>query len=156
MTDNTSTRTCPSAQGGSTVSKERLYGLPDDEELFFDVAEVWERKVEPSIEHDQGGSCVIEEWTVHPPDHHLPRAEHIVDSVIEWGHENGEVDEMWTTPDAAEPELLRAAEALRQAIAARIPYRMANAKVADHMLAWAPGEESQPLLNGEPMYRQRA
>lgn len=139
------------------MSTERLYGLQGAEELHFDIATVWEADIEPHIEDDTGGSRIIEEWTVHPPEYHFPKAEHIVESVIEWACDNGEVAEGWPDglPSISDPELNRAAEALRQAIASKVTYRMANQKVAEHTLTWSPGEESEPSLDGEPMYRQR-
>jgi len=138
----------------STVTIEKLYGLPGDETLCLDLAEVWESRIEPFIEDNAGGSRTVEAWSVHAPDYHLPKAEHIVESVVEWAGDNGEVDEWWfeSAPKPDDPELVAAAEALRQAIARRIGYRMAKAKVGEHTVTWAPGEESEPLCDGERLY----
>lgn len=139
------------------MSNERLYGLPGAEHMYFDEAEVYETDIEPYLDGHDRRPRIIEEWTVHPPTVHLPKAEHIVESVIEWACDNAEVDEGWSdkAPEPTDPKMLAAAEALREAIAEKVTYRMANKKVAEHVVTWADDDEdmSEPLIGGERLYR---
>ena len=133
------------------VSRDRLFGVPDAENLHFDLASAYESEIEPWIEDGGRAPGVIEEWTVHPPEYHLPSAERIAEDIIE----NAADDTTEGYYDATahiwkEADVLAAAEALRQVIASHITYRMADKKVAEHQITW--DDEGEPLVDGQPMY----
>lgn len=135
-----------------------LYGLADAEELYRDPAHVWESELEPHLEPGTSGDTVIEQWTVHPPVDHLPAPALIVEWILEWTGDQGEVTDGWPdhTPPPDDPALVAAAEQLRQAIADRVTYRMGKTVVAQHRLAWGPDDDDgdrAPTLDGVPLYR---
>lgn len=139
-------------------SEQRLYGLPESEDLYFDPASVYESECEPFIdpieEREAGRSFTIEEWTVHPPQEHLPKVGHVLDFIAEWPDEWGEVSEGYSEHlgKAMDNDDVRAAvQALIDVIASKVTYRMAAEQVATHKVTW--DDEGEPLLDGERMYR---
>jgi hypothetical protein len=130
------------------MSIDRLYGLPDAEELHADPAWVWELDIEPYLEADEMEPVVIEEWDVHEPIEHLPSVEVILDYIAEWTAEMGEVSEHWGFP--VTEEIKELTQKLREKLASQVHYRMAKSRVAEHTLALV---EGKPHLDGEPLYR---
>lgn len=133
------------------TSGKRLYGLPEAERLWSDPGQVWESEIEPWFTEGDG-PWTIEEFTVHPPIYHAPDADLITERIAEQATDGGELDEAAGDQWYAASEhsaVLAAAEALRQAFAAQITYRMANEKVGTHTLAL--GADGVWLLDGEPM-----
>jgi hypothetical protein len=140
--------------GKPACAAERLYGVPYSESLWDDPAGAYEQQIEPySDEHDRR-PVVIEEWTVHPPCYHLPTAAAVVDWLVEYASDQGEL-----TEDAAQhlqdksqdASITEAAESLLSALASRMAYRMADRRVAEHTITW--DSEGRPLLDGQPLYR---
>lgn len=129
----------------------RLYGLEGDEHLFFDPAEVVERWIE-----DNDGcteAFEIEEWSVHPPQYHMPHAVEILGWIGEWTCENGDIGDDMDLP-IKDVEVVAAAKALLDLIASKVTWRMADELVATHTLTW--DAENEPLLDGQPLYRKAA
>jgi hypothetical protein len=112
------------------MTDDRLYGPEGAEELHFDLEEVLDEVWEES------GTLVVYEHTVHPPEYHLPKVETIVELVLEWTAEFGEVTEGWEASNPFTPAVLAAASALRQAIGSTITHRMANKHVATWDVTW--------------------
>lgn len=113
---------------------ERLYGLAGAESMERDPEYVLD-------DVDPGGELVVEEWTVAPARRHLPTAERLLDWVIEWAGDAGEVDEHWTdraADVALDSAVVARADELLDALAARIGYRMADRHVADLRYRWVP------------------
>lgn len=136
-------------------SQARLFGQVGAEVLFLTideaVASAWQDHVEiwrasfpgerrpPAL--PQALVLEIEEHTVHPPQHHLPRADQILDFIAEHASENGELDEYGAedVDDACGGEAATAvAEALRAVIASNVRYRMADQVVAHHRVVRTP------------------
>lgn len=118
-------------RGGS----DRLYGLPGDEDLYLD----FDMAVDHAIDMTYGTDArvvEIEEWTVHPPQHHLPDAGRIVEWAIEWAADCGEVTEGWGEGFVLDDAVIAAADALRDAIAGKIGFRMADRCVARHTVTF--------------------
>lgn len=137
----------------TSTGPQRLFGVPHSETLFGDLAECYESQIEDYADEHDRRPRVIEEWTVHPPEYHLPSADRIVDWLVEQTGEDGEVDEGFfehMENMAQRADVLVAAEALRSALAAQITYRMADKRVAEHAITW--DEAGEPLVNGKPMY----
>lgn len=132
------------------MSDKRLYGLPGAEEMYFDPVEVYESEIDGQYP-DQPEKVEIEEWSVHPPSHHLPSVAYLVELLEEWCYESGEltdtIDVSFTSPSVKE-----AAQKLLDTVAGEITWRMADKKLALHWVTWA--ENGEPLLDGEPMYHK--
>ena len=99
---------------------------------------------------DDLGPWTLTEFDCHPTEHHLPSAEHVVEWIVEWGSENGEVGEDWGDHvDCAigAGEVGAAAEALIAAIAKGITYRMARTLVAEHVVTRT--ADGKVLMDGE-------
>lgn len=116
----------------------RLYGRPGDEILYHD----FDTAVDYAIDHaafdfPDVREVVIEEYTVLAPESHLPGADAIVEWMVEWGAEYGEVAEGWDEDIPQDhPDVIAAAEALRKALAAQITFRMADRVVARHRVTF--------------------
>jgi len=143
-----------------TAPIDRLYGKVGAEELFTDIASVWEAHIEPWVEVDENDKPLdtpdkpsagieIEEWTVHDPQHHMPSAASILEWIGETAADN-ETCEGWFDdfPDG-DPVVLELTQQLIDTIARRITYRMAAEHVCTHWITIVDGE---PQINGEPMY----
>lgn len=134
----------------------RIYGTPGAEVLYDDPATVYEMDIEPWVDEHDRRPRQIEEWSVHPPDYHLPDTTTILEWISEWVADNGEVTEGvyddWTEACASHRSDL-AAKALRQVIASQVTKRMACKLVATHEVTW--DDESEPLYDGQPLHRQR-
>ena len=125
----------------------RLYGEHGAEHLYaslYDAAEMAREARHP----DQSGSVTIEEWNVHPPRHHMPTAQQLLDWIVQWPDEFGEVVEGFYLP-IDDGDVRAAAEALLDTIAARVSWRMAYRKVAQHAVEWSDGQ--RPTVNGSPI-----
>lgn len=134
------------------MSADRLYGIRDAEELHDSIVDAYELHVEPSYEPEDG-PCVIEEWTVHPPRYHLPSAPEIAAWLVDEAELNGDLtDEAGETlrRQLRHPEILTAADALLEALAARMTYRMADEMVAEHDVTF--DADGKPMVDGKPLY----
>ena len=114
-----------------TAAADRLYGQVGADYLEHSLEGVLDDATEDF------GTMLVEEWTVHPAEYHLPAADQIVEWVVEWAEENGEVSEEWDCPGAADDAgVLFFAETLRNAIAAKVTWRMADKRVAVWEVTW--------------------
>lgn len=135
----------------SNAGPSRLFGVPHAETLYTSVADAYECQVEPWADDHDRRPRIIEEWTVCEPISHLPSAASIAEQVFENACDDapdGYFDagaHVWR-----EDDVQAAAEALRQAIAGHITYRVADTRVAEHQITW--DEQGEPLVDGEPMY----
>lgn len=131
---------------------ERLYGLRDSEQYHDDPASVYESEIEPFVDEHDRRPWEIEEWTVRRPIDLVPRA----DWMLEWMAEHiaDELCDEYGYVDASmkHPEVVAAAEALRESIAAHTTYFQCDQLVAKHTLSW--DDQGEPLYDGEPMYRK--
>lgn len=129
---------------------ERLWGLRGAEVLYTDAATLYETDIEP---HDEGdGPWEVEEWDVHEPSTHFPPPDRVLDTIVEWVAECGEVDEEFADRVenvAVHPEVVAATQALLELIASKTGYRMAKNRIATHTITLVDGE---PHLDGEPIY----
>jgi hypothetical protein len=124
---------------------DRLYGKPQAESLYTSLDLAIDAAIDDLYDTPGVREVIIEEWTVHPPQHHLPDAEQIVDWVIEWAADSGEVAEGWGEDLwADDPDLLVAAEALRDAIADKVGFRMADRMIARHTATFTLDEHRIP------------
>lgn len=131
----------------------RLYGGPDDEDLCYDLEEAaeraWDRNFNPS------GKVVIYEYTVQDPIRHLPDVDRLLDWLHEYVAESGDV--LIESDDPLIPlgdhSVQFAAKVLLDMIAKGIHWRMADQKVAEHVVEWE--ESGVPMLNGLPLYKER-
>lgn len=132
-----------------------LFGVPEAEVLYPDIATVWETDIEPY--HDGTHSeWFVEEFTVADPasEAHCGSPRWTVENVAERF-----CDEWWEYPfdERFPPETdercLAAARLLHDAVAALVVRHMAEDRVAIHRITL--DEDGQPLVEGEPMYRAR-
>lgn len=133
------------------TAPERLYGVPGTEHMHDDPAGVYESDIEEwaSIAEPQ----TIEEWTVKPVIDTVTSADCILDDIAErMGDEMDENGHDELHKVIRHPEVVEAAEALRQAIASKVHYWWVDRLVATHTVTW--DEKDQPLLDGEPMYHK--
>ncbi len=134
---------------------ERLWGLPGSETMFSDPIELYDAEVEPWLtDETDSGPWEVEEWSVRPTIDLLPHSAAILEWIADWVFDNGEVDEGFRDNYIAKTacdEVVAAAKALRQAIASKITYRMADEKVATWVLTRDP-ETDNPVvaLKGNP------
>ncbi len=133
-----------------TTQRDYLYGLPGAEELAFDpesIIDQWLTDADENAPID----FVIEEWSVHPSRYHLPSPDSLIEWLEEQAMENGEIGD-YCEVHASTPEIRAMADALLDAIAATIGWRMANNKLRDLHVT---GTFEHPLLDGEPVWRPR-
>lgn len=132
------------------ADRQRLYGVPHAEELFYDPSEVIEDfDWTGDPEQDHSLPTVIEEWSVHQPQDHLPSVSWLLEWIGEWTVEYGDVSEGCDLTDVIKlPEVIDAAEHLLDTIAARIPWRMAKDKLRDLRVSWS----EVPLIDGFPAW----
>lgn len=132
---------------------ERLYGLPDAETLYRDLAEAYEVQVEPDLDPDNlPASVVIEEWTVQPLGSEFPTPDSLIVNACENAADNGG-EGLWDCVEHLErdPVVLAAAEAFRAALIERMtPYWTAHDMVAEHTITW--DADGQPLADGHRLY----
>lgn len=137
---------------GEQGTEQRLYGLPFAEQMEFDAAAVYEQ-VECDRDEEDRTPIVIEEWSVHPAIYHIPSAAVIAERVVELVVDNGELDEYGADQfeaAASAEDVLVAAEALREVLASKVTWRMANKLLRTLTVTF--DEAGEPLLDGEPMY----
>lgn len=114
----------------SVKTLDRLYGPPGEEFLLGDLYEAAERWLDDA---PRDTTLVIEEWTTTGPLSWMPRAEVIVDWLIEHTLDEVAADlSQVNIPEPGDPELTEHAEALRTALAKRIHWVMADKLVAEH------------------------
>src|SRR5690606_12951366 len=98
----------------------------------------------------------IEEWSVHPPQYHLPDADQILEWIGEYVADMGEWGEYvegWDRP-LGDSEVKAATQALVDLIASKVGSRMAN----EHLrtLHVTPSDDPEnPLLDGEPAWQRK-
>lgn len=112
----------------TATDRQFLYGMPGAQHMEFTPEAVLRYSAEDPV--------TVEQWTVHPPRHHLPTAGHL----LEWLAESDyDVDEGWwedASGAATSPEVIAAAEALLDLMASKLVYRMANRHVATMHYRW--------------------
>lgn len=138
-----------------TITEQRLYGLPHAERLHFDPADVVQEWLDDRCDDDTERRFVIEEWSVHPPSYHLPSVATILERICEDAYDNewGEDSETWENATLKQDDVRAAAQALRDLIASKVTYRMANKKLRD--LHVTPSDDpDNPLLEGAPTWRK--
>ncbi|MCW2957167.1 MAG: hypothetical protein JWO69_2036 [Thermoleophilia bacterium] len=152
MTTSSSHSERPDRAGGTGAY--RLYGVQHAETLWDDIGSVYEQQIEPYRDEDNREPVIVEEWTVHPPRYHLPDVYRVVEWLVETAADQGELD--WDGAERLEknadhPSVRDAAEALLDAMATRLNYRMADRRVAEHVISWTANGE--PCADGFPLYR---
>lgn len=138
------------AQHAETV---RLYGLPHAERMYLDVASLYESEIDPDFDPDcdhRTHEWTVEEWSVADPLTLITQAnwflEKIEESLCEaHTHDNDDCHHIFTHPD-----VLAAAQHLREVIASKVTWQQAEALVAEHKLTVV-GDE--PYFDGGPVYR---
>ena len=142
-----------------TEAPDRLYGTRGSETLYGDLVDVYQYDIEPYYEQsdtDLGTAAVeIEVYDVHPPRTHLPQVERLLEWIVEYASEMGEVDEGFHDQlDArmGDTAVRRAAEGFLDLIAFGVKYRMAADRVATKVLTW--NEDRQPVVDGEALFVQ--
>lgn len=115
----------------------KLFGPPGAEVLWASLEECISREFP-----------IIEEWTVTPPEDHLPEATHMASFLLEWICECGseETSEGWYENFSAmvldtDPVIVEAMDKVRSHIASLITYRMADRQVAQYTFTY---EDDQP------------
>lgn len=135
------------------TAPERLYGVPGAEILHTTIADAYEAQIDPWVDEHDLRPRVIEEWSVHPPEYHLPSAERLLDWLVEQACEDGEVDEGFTEcleNAVKRQDALVYADTLRKSLGSLVTYRMADDHLRDHQITW--DDNGNPLADGEPMY----
>lgn len=127
----------------TTKARESLFGAPGDEWLDGDIHTAAERVLDRCYP-DTPEEVVIEEWVVRDRLSIVPPARHIVERLIEgladdYPHE-GFIEDL---PSDNDPALIEAAEALREALAARINFDLADKRVAKHRFRLLPAQKGQ-------------
>lgn len=136
----------------------RMFGLPGAETVYRDVATVWETELEPYLvflmnpaDWDQE----ILEFDVLDPKDPFRRADLIVEDIVEWAMDSGEVCEGWPGNLDVElhkdPDVLAVAEKLRDVMASKVRFDHAGDVVARHRLTL--DDQHRPHLDGQPLYR---
>lgn len=138
------------------MTEQRLYGVPGAEEMYFDPYSCYESDIDGNFDVlNPQQSFVLEEWSVHPPEYHLPTADRILEWIDEYASDN-EVTEGWSDNFPLCDELVvEHTNSLIRLIASNITFRMADEKIAEHIVTWRDDEEHTPLLDGELMYVKR-
>jgi hypothetical protein len=138
---------------------ERLYGLRGAETMHSTPAEVYESRIEPYCDEHDMRPWIIEEWTKESTVDVARRwflsseavIEHIIDCFMD---EYGAEGDVGVEKAESDPEALKLADALITHLADMVRWRRADKKVAEHTVTW--DADGEPLLDGEPMYRQAA
>lgn len=134
--------------------EHHLFGTPGAEQLYIDLATAYEYWMEDGFPPPDALTVVeFEEWTVVPATGHLPRVDRVLDFVVEWTAENGDLDEYGAEAfeKAATHEDVKVALATAlDLLASKVGYRMADEKVATHVITH--DAEGRPMLNGELLF----
>ena len=132
----------------------RLYGIPDAENMYLSLAEAYESQVDGQEGNDP---AVIEEWTAVSAMTLVQSAASIIEGLIEQvadGAPDGLYDSICHLD--AYPVVLAAAEALRDALADKVPdFYLADKRVAEHRITWDDQGEN-PMDCGQPIYHPSA
>jgi hypothetical protein len=135
----------------------RLYGLTHAERMYLDVASLFESEIDIYTDPETGEDYaerypefVVEEWSVADPLSLITQADWFLENLEErlceeHTHDNDDCHWIFTSP-----EVLAAAENLRQVIASKVTWHQADKHLADHKLTLV---EGGPLFDGEPVYR---
>lgn len=140
------------------TDRNRLFGVPDAEVLRFSAVDVWESDIEPNVDDDDY-STEIYEWSVCKPIGHLPGTDRVIDEILDWMEECGELVED-VFPESERKALEKdyqvqaAAQALLDVIASKLKFRMADQLVEVHSLTLARTRSGdlEPMLDGDPLY----
>lgn len=131
--------------------RNRLYGWPGAEILYSEPEEAAD-----AYDALEGEEFVIEEWTVHPPRHHLNMAApiawllpEILDRVSEYGELSDGSDEWF---DVNDTDIVAAANKFYDAIAATVKWRQADRKVGEWKFRQPPADDDydMPILLSSP------
>ena len=136
------------------MNRDKLYGLPFAEVLYFDPAEVVEKWLAVH-DDDEPRYFEIEEWSVHPPIYHMPSVDSLLEWIGEWVMDNGEVCEDapdWWDRALGDGEVGKTAEALLTLIASKVTGRMAN-KLLRTLQVTPSDDPENPLIDGDPTWR---
>lgn len=132
------------------AEKVRLYGLPHAERMYLDVASLYESEVDDYAADEPKREWTVEEWGVADPVTLMPQADWFLEYLEErlceeHTHDNDDCGWIFKTPD-----VLAAAENLRQVIASKVTWHQADHLTAEHKLTLGVGG---PFFDGEPIYR---
>lgn len=112
--------------GGTAVTDlPHLYGAPGAENLYHDIDTAW----------DLTDGATIEEYAARSTMDHLPPVDRILEWIVEWVSENGEVDEGGESSfDNAtrHSDVVNATIVLRAVIASHVTYYMAGDLIRTH------------------------
>jgi hypothetical protein len=114
------------------VSEDHLFGEPGDEALKDSIDEVVDRRLEWLYDEVQfPHTMTVEEFTAHPRRYHFRPADDVIEDLLEWTAENGEIDENFhdLMYSRAQDEDVTAAISL---LASKVNYRMADEIVMLH------------------------
>jgi hypothetical protein len=114
-------------------ARPKLYEGLSDERFHLDIEDAIEECWDGGPDPAEGKPITVHEWTTHPASHHLPKVGYVLDWLVEWTSENGEIDEeaCYHWEKAAEQEDVRAAaKALLDLIGSKVSYLMADDLVA--------------------------
>lgn len=128
----------------------RLCGLPHAEHMYLDVATLYETEIDPWHDENPQVEYVVEEWSVVDPLSLMPKADWFLEFLEErlceeHVHDCDACGWIFKTP-----EVLAAAENLREVIARKVTWQQAEKHLGNHTLTLV-GDE--PFLDGEPLYR---
>lgn len=129
----------------------RLYGLPHAERMYLGVASLYESEIDPDLDVDSEDHAefTVEEWSVADPLSLITQADWFLENLEErlceeHTHDNDDCHHIFTDPD-----VLAAAERLREIIASKVTWQQADVLVAEHKLTMVGGD---PYFDGEPVY----
>jgi hypothetical protein len=134
------------------TTEDRLFGVPDSEDMHRDLGSAYESQVEPWVDEHDRRPRIIEEWTTLPAGSTFRSAR----SIVEWLCEDAADDAPEGFYDRIahldrDPKVLAAAEALRDALVEHATdYWIADKRVAEHTITW--DDAGEPLVNGESLY----
>ena len=116
---------------------DRLFGLDGGESLDTCLDSAIETYLDCYLADETEHVIEVIEWSVAPAEDHMPSPESVIEHVIEWACDNGEVDEHYC-------QMADAARSRRDVVAAfwfalnllahHVPYRMADREVARHQV----------------------
>lgn len=115
---------------------ERLYGIPGDEVMQLDLDSVADRLFD---DDDTERVVIIEEWSATDSRSLLPKADRVLDDLVESCDSEG--DEYWyeRLADAAGlPDVVEAFEQAISLLASKLHYWMADKRVAEHRVRFSP------------------
>ena len=134
--------------------QKRLYGIPGSEVMYLSLAEAYESQVDGQEGNDPR---IIEEWMTVPAMTLVQDAASIIEGLVEQ-LTDGAPDDLYDSICHldADPVVLAAAEALRDALADKVPdFYLADKRVAEHRITWDEQGEN-PMDCDQPIYHPSA